>query len=116
MEKKRSTKQGLPQRSPGNSSDPAWAGCQALTAASQAVWFGFASKVTRRPDNAKGFELLVKHWIVERVLARLDWHRRLSKDPEVHPGTCRCVGLTVASAGQVSPLGKSSKIAEKRID
>jgi transposase len=39
-------------------------------------------EIVRRPDAAKGFEVLPKRWIVERTFAWLCRCRRLSKDLE----------------------------------
>jgi putative transposase len=41
----------------------------------------------KRSDNAKGFVLLPKRWVVERTWGWLNWSRRLSKDYEVLPET-----------------------------
>jgi transposase len=39
-------------------------------------------EIIKRPDNAKGFEVLPKRWVVERTLAWLSRCRRLTKDFE----------------------------------
>lgn len=41
----------------------------------------------KRCDQAKGFVLLPKRWVVERTWGWLNWSRRLSKDYEVLPET-----------------------------
>ena len=40
-----------------------------------------------RSDNAKGFEILPRRWVVERTFGWFNWCRRLSKDYEVLPET-----------------------------
>jgi putative transposase len=40
-------------------------------------------QVVLRPDEQKGFVVLPRRWVVERTLAWLNHHRRLSKDYEV---------------------------------
>lgn len=44
-------------------------------------------EIVKRPDGAKGFQVLPQRWIVERTLAWLGNYRRLSKDYEVLPET-----------------------------
>lgn len=39
-------------------------------------------EIVKRSDNAKGFEVLPKRWIVERTIAWLNRCRRLAKDWE----------------------------------
>lgn len=44
-------------------------------------------QTVKRSDDAKGFVLLPKRWVVERTWGWLNWARRLSKDYEVLPET-----------------------------
>lgn len=48
---------------------------------------GWIFEVIKRSDEAKGFELLPRRWVVERTFAWLGRYRRLSKDYEVLPET-----------------------------
>jgi transposase len=41
----------------------------------------------KRSDDAKGFILLPKRWVVERTWGWLNWSRRLAKDYEILPKT-----------------------------
>jgi putative transposase len=43
---------------------------------------GWILEIVKRNDDAKGFEVLPKRWIVERTFGWLGWYRRLSKDYE----------------------------------
>jgi putative transposase len=43
---------------------------------------GWRLEIVRRPEGAKGFLLLPRRWVVERTIAWLTRHRRLSKDYE----------------------------------
>ena len=40
-----------------------------------------------RSDDAQGFEVLPRRWVVERTFGWFNWCRRLSKDYEVLPET-----------------------------
>jgi putative transposase len=44
--------------------------------------FGCLLEITKRSDDATGFEVLPKRWIVERTFGWFNWYRRLSKDYE----------------------------------
>jgi putative transposase len=48
---------------------------------------GWTLEVVKRPQDAAGFTLLPKRWIVERTFAWLGRSRRLSKDYEGLPET-----------------------------
>ena len=39
-------------------------------------------EIVKRPDHAKGFEVLRRRWVVERTFAWLNRNRRLAKDFE----------------------------------
>ena len=43
---------------------------------------GWVLEIVKRSEQAMGFELLKKRWIVERTLGWFGWYRRLSKDYE----------------------------------
>jgi putative transposase len=43
---------------------------------------GWALEIVKRSDDATGFQVLPKRWIVERTFAWLGRYRRLSKDYE----------------------------------
>ena len=44
--------------------------------------FNWILQIVKRSDEAQGFEVLPKRWIVERTFAWFGWYRRLSKDYE----------------------------------
>lgn len=44
-------------------------------------------EIVKRTDDAKGFVVLPRRWVVERTFAWLSFHRRLSKDYEYLPET-----------------------------
>lgn len=43
---------------------------------------GWVLEIVKRNDDARGFEVLPKRWIVERTFGWFGWYRRLSKDYE----------------------------------
>ena len=43
---------------------------------------GWALEIVKRSDDATGFVVLPKRWIVERTFGWFGWYRRLSKDYE----------------------------------
>jgi putative transposase len=49
--------------------------------------FHWVLEIVKRSDDAKGFVVLPKRWIVERTFGWLNWSRRLSKDFERLPET-----------------------------
>jgi len=49
--------------------------------------FRFRLRVVLRPKEQKGFAVLPRRWVVERTLAWLNHHRRLSKDYEGQEAT-----------------------------
>jgi putative transposase len=49
--------------------------------------FSWVLEIVKRPAESKGFILLPRRWVVERTLAWLGRHRRLSKDYEERTDT-----------------------------
>jgi putative transposase len=54
---------------------------------------GWALQIVKRPEEAKGFVLLKRRWVVERTFAWLSFFRRLSKDYEERTETSETVVL-----------------------
>jgi hypothetical protein len=54
----------------------------------------------KRSDDAKGFTLLPKRWVVERTWGRLNWYRRLAKDYEILPETIDLLLIEVIAGEQ----------------
>lgn len=48
-------------------------------------------EIVKRSDDAKGFEVLPRRWIVERTFAWLENSRRLAKDYETTIGSSRAM-------------------------
>lgn len=44
--------------------------------------FGWKLEIVRRPDDAKGFQILPRRWVVERTFGWLGRYRRLARDYE----------------------------------
>lgn len=44
-------------------------------------------EILKRPEGAKGFQVVAKLLVVERIFAWLSFHRRMSKDHEYLPET-----------------------------
>jgi len=49
--------------------------------------YGWALEIVKRPDDATGFRVLPRRWVVERTFGWLGRCRRLSKDYEALPET-----------------------------
>jgi putative transposase len=48
---------------------------------------GWIIEIVKKPEDAQGFAVLPKRWIVERTFAWLARYRRLSKDDEERPNS-----------------------------
>ena len=48
-------------------------------------------EIVKRSDDAKGFQVLPRRWVVERTFAWLGRYRRLSKDYEALPETSEAI-------------------------
>ncbi len=44
--------------------------------------YGWRLEIVRRPEDAKGFQVLPRRWVVERTFGWLGRYRRLSRDFE----------------------------------
>jgi transposase len=53
--------------------------------------------IVKRPDQAKGFVLLHRRWVVERSFAWLTKFRRLVRDDETLPATHEAMLWTAAT-------------------
>ena len=51
---------------------------------------GWTAKIIKRSDQAKGFVLLPRRWVVERTFAWLGRNRRLAKDFEASIASSHC--------------------------
>jgi transposase len=60
------------------------------------VW-DLAVAIVERPDQAKGFVLLHRRWVVERSFAWLTEFRRLVRDYETRPATHEAMTRTAAT-------------------
>lgn len=67
---------------------------------------GWVLEIVKRPDEAKGFVLLKRRWIVERTFAWLSLFRRLSKDYEEHTETSETMVLVSMIHLMVGRLAK----------
>ncbi len=69
--------------------------------------FKFALSVVLRIEEQSGFYVLPRRWVVERTLAWLNHHRRLSKDYEVFPKTSETfilIAMTRLMLRRLQPL------------
>ncbi len=69
--------------------------------------FKFVLAVVLRSEEQRGFCLLPRRWVVERTLAWLNHHRRLSKDYEVFPKTSETfilIAMTRLMLRRLQPL------------
>lgn len=46
------------------------------------LYLGWILEIVKRPDDAEGFVVLPRRWVVERTFAWLGRYRRMSKDYE----------------------------------
>ena len=71
-------------------------------------------EIVKRSEQAKGFQILARRWVVERTLAWISRNRRLAKDYESLPATSRSLGtsrhdpLNVRSSSQ-TPTARAAK-------
>ncbi len=59
--------------------DSAYGGPKLRKAMAGAAW---TIEVVKRPDHARGFEVIPRRWVVERTIAWINRCRRLAKDYE----------------------------------
>lgn len=68
--------------------------------------FGWVLDIVRRSDDAKGFQVLPKRWIVERTLGWLGRYRRLARDYE-HTVSASETMTYIASIRRMLKLAKN---------
>ena len=72
--------------------------------------FGFEVEIIKRSDDATGFEVLPKRWVVERSFGWMNWYRRLSKDYEGHSFLSRAWLLWAMIDKMLKTLHPKSKL------
>lgn len=65
---------------------------------------GWVLEIVKRPDEAKGFVLLRRRWVVERTFAWIGRCRRFSKDYEELPETTEALVYLAMTALMVRRL------------
>lgn len=77
----------------------------AETSARVAQCFNIRLEIVKRNEQAKGFHVQPKRWIVERTLGWLNWYRRLSKDHE----RCTCSSEGMIYVASIATLLKRQR-------
>ncbi|MCB9420941.1 MAG: IS5 family transposase [Ardenticatenaceae bacterium] len=70
--------------------------------------FGWVWQVVKRSDDAKGFHVLPRRWVVERTFGWLNNYRRLSKDYEELPASSESLIYLAMSHIMVRRLAKTN--------
>lgn len=70
-------------------------------------WF---LEIVKRSDQAHGFEVLPKRWIVERTFGWLSLYRRLSKDYEAQPATSEAMVYAAMSHLMLRRLARGATV------
>jgi len=68
---------------------------------------GWILEIVKRPDEAKGFVLLRRRWVVERTFAWIGRCRRLSKEYEELPETSETmiyIAMTALMVRRLAPF------------
>jgi transposase len=86
----------LPRRSPRSRWCGPTPGTQTGSSVTRKIW-DLAVAIVKRPDQAKGFVLLHRRWVVERSFAWLTKFRRLVRDYETLPATHEAMIWTAAT-------------------
>ncbi len=68
---------------------------------------GWVLEIVKRPQDAVGFQVLPRRWVVERTLAWVGRYRRLSKDYEARPETSEALIYAAMSRLMMRRLARS---------
>ncbi|WP_245476879.1 IS5 family transposase [Bradyrhizobium sp. Leo170] len=67
-------------------------------------------EIVKRPDDAKGFVIVARRWVVERTLARLNRCRRLAKDWEASVTSAEAWLLIASTRQLVRRIARSANV------
>lgn len=67
-------------------------------------------EIVKRPDDAKGFVIVARRWVVERTLARLNRYRRLAKDWEASVNSAEAWLLIASTRQLVRRIARSANV------
>lgn len=71
-------------------------------------------EIVRKAPEQKGFAVIPRRWVVERSLAWLTAHRRLTRDYERHPATSEAMIRWAAISGMVRSLARGEPATRQR--
>jgi transposase len=67
-------------------------------------------EIVKRPDDAKGFVIVARRWVVERTLAWLNRCRRLAKDWEASVNSAEAWLLIASTRQLVRRIARSANV------
>jgi transposase len=67
-------------------------------------------EIVKRPDDAKGFVIVARRWVVERTLAWLNRCRRLAKDWEASVNSAEAWLLIASTRQLVRRIARSTNV------
>src|SRR6476619_4468828 len=67
-------------------------------------------EIVKRPDDAKGFVMVARRWVIERTLAWLNRCRRLAKDWEASVNSAEAWLLSASTRQLVRRIARSANV------